>query len=108
MGDKVIQFPGAAGRQPPEPEKPSRGKKAAKGEAAGEPIAPIDTQNLSDDQKKALQIVLSGLPFVAIGIKPSESGADFFTAVHGEATDLLNAAPHLAGVIERALSRKGL
>ncbi len=109
MGDKVIQFPGAAGRQPPEPEKPARGKKADRAaKPGGEPIAPIDAQNLSDDQKKALQVVLSGMPFIAIGIKSTPSGADFFTAVHGDADALRNAAPHLAGVIERAMGRKGL
>ncbi|HYE08221.1 MAG TPA: hypothetical protein VEL07_22095 [Planctomycetota bacterium] len=108
MGDKVIQFPGTAGRQPPEPEKPGRGRKTAKSEAAGTPAAPIDAQNLSDDQKKAMQIVLSGMPFVAIGIKSTTSGADFFTAVHGDEAALRNAAPHLPGVIERAFGRKGL
>ena len=43
-----------------------------------------------------------------LGIKATDRGADFFTAVHGEAADLRNAQPHLDGVIARAYSRKGL
>jgi hypothetical protein len=107
MGDKVIQFPGAAGRQPPEPPK-RRAKTDAKPPADAAVPAGIDAKDLSEDQRKALQIVLSGMPFVAIGIKSTGSGADFFTALHGEPADLRNAAPHLAGVIERALGRKGI
>ena len=48
------------------------------------------------------------MSFVMIGIKATDRGADFFTAVHGEAADLRNAQPHLDGVIARAYSRKGL
>lgn len=95
--DKIIRFPGAAGK--------TAGKSAAK---ASEPAAVTGPDGLSEDQRKAMQIVLSGMPFVAVGIKATPSGADFFTAVHGEAADLRNARDHLAGVIERAMSRKGL
>lgn len=91
MNDKILRFPGAR-------------------RAAAPPPAPVppDLAHLSDDQRKAVQIVLSGMPFVAVGIQPTERGADFFTAVHGEPTDLRNAQPHLHGVIERAFARKGL
>ena len=51
---------------------------------------------------------MSGMDFVLVGIQPTESGADFFTAVHGDARALFNAQPHLAGVIERAYGRKGI
>ena len=62
---------------------------------------------LSAEQQKAFQVVLSGMSFVCVGIQPTQAGADFFTAVHGELADLRNASPHLAGVIDRAIARKG-
>jgi hypothetical protein len=65
-------------------------------------------EGLSEDQRKALQVVLSGMTFVLIGIKPTDRGADFFTAIQGDATDLRNACDHLPGVIERAFDRKGI
>jgi len=95
--DKIIRFPGAAGKAAGKPK-----------DKAPEPAPATGPDGLSEDQRKAMQIVLSGMPFVAVGIKPTPSGADFFTAVHGDAADLRNARDHLAGVIERALSRKGL
>jgi hypothetical protein len=115
--DKFIQFPGfgpAAGKNTSKTSDKSVDKKAA--ESAPIPGAPGglsdsipgNTDGLNEDQRKALQIVLSGMPFVMVGIKPTQSGADFFTALHGEATDLRNAADHLPGVIERAYDRKGI
>jgi hypothetical protein len=65
-------------------------------------------QSLSPDQQKAMQIVMSGMPFICIGIQATDRGADFFTALHGEPADLRNAQPHLDGVISRAYSRKGI
>ena len=97
--DKIIRFPGASGK--------TTAKSADK--APAKPATPATgPDGLSEDQRKAMQIVLSGMPFVAVGIKSTPSGADFFTAVHGEPSDLRNARDHLAGVIERAMSRKGL
>jgi hypothetical protein len=95
---KVIAFPGsrrpAAAAAPPAP--------APSGAPAGLP------EGLSEDQGKAVGIVLSGMTFVLVGIKPTDRGADFFTAVHGAPEDLRNAHDHLAGVISRALGRKGI
>lgn len=102
--DRILQFPGQGGRKPPtEPAKPRRAAKDAP-----PPSVPTDLAQLSEDQRKALSLVMSGLPFVIVGIKPTESGADFFTAVHGDAGDLRNASSHLPGVIERAFGRKGI
>lgn len=92
MSDKIIRFPGAAKAPAPAP---------AEDETKG-------PDGLTEEQRKAAQIVLSGMTFVLVGIKPSERGADFFTAVHGDHTDLRNAQDHLAGVIARAYSRKGI
>jgi hypothetical protein len=94
MSDKIIRFPGAAGNKPAPP--------------AAEPATPAGLDGLSDDQRKAIQVVLGGMSFVLVGIKPTDRGADFFTAVHGEPGDLRNAYDHLPGVIERAYGRKGL
>ena len=107
MGDdKIIRFPSG------ESGKSAKGK--AKESAAAEPkpgVGALDAAGLaalSADQRKASGIVLSGMPFVLIGIKPTQSGADFFTALGGEPADLRNASDHLPGVIERALSKRGI
>jgi hypothetical protein len=106
MDDKIINFPGALGAKPAAQAKLGKAKRAGKDEPAEAAAAAID--GLSEDQRKAMQIVLSGMGFVLVGLKPTTSGADFFTAVHGEAADLRNASDHFAGVIERALTRKGI
>lgn len=100
--DKILQFPGG-GKPDGKPKAKAKGR-------AEEPLAPaaIGPDGLSEDQRKAVQVVLSGMPFVIIGIKATERGADFFTAVHGDPGDLRNALPHLGGVIDRAFARKGL
>jgi hypothetical protein len=95
--DKIIAFPGANRKGPPA---------TAKGKAKDP--ANVDPEVLSEDQRKAMQLVLSGMSFVMVGIKPTPSGADFFTAVHGNSDELSAAQDHLPGVIERAFSRKGL
>jgi hypothetical protein len=99
MGDdKIIRFPGGAsdGKRG-EPEPPPPGAEAA-----------AQLEGLDADQRKAIGIILSGMPFVLVGIKPTQSGADFFTALAGDAADLRNARPHLEGVIDRAFGRKGI
>jgi hypothetical protein len=92
MSDNIIRFPGSAKPAEPAPT-------AADG---------VGADGLTEDQRKAVQLVLSGMSFVMVALKPTDRGADFFTAVHGEASDLRNAQPHLDGVIARAFSRKGL
>lgn len=91
MSDKIIRFPGAAKAPAAKPEAEAKGP-----------------DGLTEEQRKAAQIVLSGMPFVVIGLKSTDKGADFFTAVHGDHTDLRNALSHLPGVIERAFARKGI
>ena len=87
---RILRFPGSI--------KPAPQPKA---------VAP-DLANLSEDQRKAMSIIVSGMPFVLIGIQSTDSGADFFTALHGADADLRNAHAHLSGVIDRAYDRKGL
>jgi hypothetical protein len=98
MDDKIIRFPGGKSAEP----------SASDAKPAGDASAPLATEGLTEDQRKAIGIVLSGMAFVMVGIKPTERGADFFTVVTGDATDLRNAQPHLAGTIDKAYARKGV
>lgn len=102
--DKILQFPGVGKSAPTPAPPPAEHLGAPQDNAAGVP----GLEGLSEDQRKALQVVLSGMTFVMVGIKPTERGADFFTAIHGDATELRNACDHLPGVIERAFDRKGI
>lgn len=100
--EKILQFPGAGKR-------PEAAKPAAKSDKAEQPDKPVvGADGLTDEQRKAMQIVLSGMSFVLVGIKPTGGGADFFTAVSGDPTELRNAQDHLGGVIDRAFARKGI
>jgi hypothetical protein len=94
--DKVIQFPGVrstkVGAQP--------------GAVSDVPVETLP--QLNPEQQKAIGLILSGTTFIFIGIKPADRGADFFTALHGDHTDLRNAQDHLPDVINRLYSRKGI
>jgi hypothetical protein len=111
--EKIIRFPGgAAGKAGSGPGRPKPG---AAGLSRHEPEPPaslpidqVDVSALSPEQQKALGLVLSGLPFVIVAIRPTPTGADFFTSLHGEGGDLRNARPHLDEVIARAYARKGV
>lgn len=101
--DNIIKFPGA------DADASAQNQEAANADGIG-PIR-FNGQGmpeLSADQEKALHVILSGMSFVCVGIKPTEGGADFFTAVEGKDEDLRNAQPHLEGVIDRAFDRKGI
>jgi hypothetical protein len=116
--EKIIRFPGGGAG------KPGAGAGAGKPRASGAagaglsrqepeppaslPIDQVDVSTLSPEQQKALGLVLSGLPFVIVAIRPTATGADFFTSLHGEGGDLRNARPHLDEVIGRAYTRKGV
>lgn len=67
---------------------------------------PLD--KLTPDQEKAIGLIISGVSFVFVGMKPTERGADFFTALHGDATDLRNAEDHLPAIISKLYVRKGI
>jgi hypothetical protein len=99
MSEKIIKFPGSAKPAPATPAAPA---------ATAKPAAATGPDGLTDEQRKAVQVVLSGMSFVLVGIKPTDRGADFFTAVHGDHTELRNAQSHLAGVIDRAYDRHGI
>ena len=102
--DNIIDFPGS-GKPPqkkPTSQAPARGRISPEGSGA------LGIPGLSEDQEKAIQLIGSGQPFVLVAISPTDTGADFFTAIDGEADDLRNAGPHLRGVIERLYTRRGL
>jgi hypothetical protein len=69
------------------------------------PVMPV---NLTQQQQKAIGCIMSGMAFVFVGIKPTNTGADFFTTLHGEDTDLRNAQDHLPDVIQRLYVREGI
>ncbi len=71
--------------------------------------------DITPQQHKAISIVLSGLPFVIVGIRPTttgedptHTGADFHTELSGDKDDLRAAGPELPGVIERLYGRNGI
>jgi hypothetical protein len=117
--NNIISFPGshrpatAGSKDRPGAAKPPEGTQevdqaeAAK-PGASKPGAPAALGAFTAEQIKAIQLAQSGMGFVMIAIKPTEGGADFFTAVHGDASELRNAQDHLSGVIDRAFARKGI
>lgn len=63
---------------------------------------------LTPDQDKVFRHLLAGTTFVFIAIKPTDSGADFYTALHGDHGDLRNAQDELPAVIARLYAKKGI
>lgn len=66
---------------------------------------------LTEDQAKAISLILSGCSFVFVGIRPRMEdgiaiGAEFFTGCHGSTPDLVDAKKHLPAQIERLYRRK--
>lgn len=111
----IIQFPGRAPLSvdpPPEPGlSQDQGEAIERMPTAGNPatfLPTIDGEKLTLDQAKAVALVLSGQAFVMVSIVPTQRGADFFTAMHGDQADLRNARQHLGDVIDRLYTRKGL
>lgn len=99
--DKIIRFPGSAGKTSADSSHPPL-------KISTSTPAEVGPDGLTEDQRKAVQVVLSGMSFVLIGIKPTDRGADFFTSVHGDPSELRNAQGHLDGVIARAFDRRGI
>lgn len=90
MNDNIINFPGGAGHKDSDEPEPFT----------------ADPDNAA--RTKAMQIIMSGMDFICIGVKPTADGADFFTAVADSGDSLREAEAHLPGVISRALDREGL
>lgn len=101
---KIIRFPGLSGN--PNPDDP-RQPDPPQLRPAGTPLPP-GVPALEAEQQKALHTVTSGMTFICIGIKPTPTGGDFYSAIHGDPTDLRNALPHIYDVIHRAMLRRGL
>ena len=106
--DKIIQFPGARSTKVGAPAAPQpEGALVPPTRVDDEPAPPF-AGVLSPDREKAIKLIMSGVSFILIGVKPAPTGADFFTALDGDATDLRNAESHLPEVIGRLYERKGL
>ena len=101
--EKIIRFPGMKPKSDGD-KTPPLGTPADK-PSDTKPVMPV---NLTTQQQKAIGCIMSGMPFVFIGIKPTDAGADFFTALHGEDSDLRNAQDHLPAVIQRLYVREGI
>jgi len=109
----IIKFPGA---QPISDEKP--GPTLTEEQAGmiermppGNPteyLPTVDGTKLKPDQAKAIALVLGGYNFILVAVEPTQQGADFFTALHGDHADMRNALPHLDDVIRRLYLRKGI
>ena len=106
--DKIIRFPGSIGKTAPAAPSSGSSHPPLTVSQADPGTSEIGPDGLTEDQRKAVQVVLSGMSFVLIGIKPTDRGADFFTSVHGDPAELRNAQGHLDGVIARAFSRKNI
>jgi hypothetical protein len=113
--NKIISFPGshrpatAGAKDRPGADQAGTDQAGAGKAGADKPkAAPAALGAFTAEQIKAIQLAQSGMGFVMIAIKPTEGGADFFTAVHGDASELRNAQDHLSGVIDRAFARKGI
>lgn len=81
---------------------------------------PVAKVPLTPDQQKAVALVLSGRPFIALGMVPTTAsgkpslpgeeatGCDFATAMGGDSDTLLAVKDHLGDVIDRLYKRHGL
>lgn len=109
MADNIIRFPGA---KAPLPSKEELGYDPALpgAESTGVVLRTPDGKlvTLSESQAKALSVVLSGHPFLVIGIKPTSTGADIFSVVHGDHEELKKIRPKLPELIDRAFDRAGV
>lgn len=111
MGE-ILQFPGLPADRPERPpgealeplQFPGVGADAPEGSVA--PVAEFP-DGMSEELRKAIGIIESGLPFVIVGCRPTEKGCDFYTSVVGDAEVLGPAAAHLAPAVNRALVRAG-
>lgn len=69
----------------------------------------VTPQSITDDQKKAINLILSGMPFISITMretfseddKETVTGCDFLTSMGGDKNVLRNAKQHIEGVIMR-------
>ncbi len=68
---------------------------------------------LNADQEKAFGIVLGGMAYLVVGVRPTigdrgNPGADFFTVTGGNPEHLRDAKCSLGDVIDRAYARGGI
>ena len=116
MNEKILQFPGTAKKTSRRTSKKPPATKIAPAEIpppAPQRLSPagdgsLGLPGLTQDQEKAVKMILSGMPFVILGIRPTDTGADFYTAIDGQTQDLRNASGHIPHIIAQALDKAGL
>jgi hypothetical protein len=110
--DKIIRFPGAKAPPKPVPSKEELGYDPALPGSEQTGIVLRDSYGkvvkLVEEQAKALNVVLSGHPFLLIGIKPVHNGADIYSSVFGDPEELRKIHPKLLELIDRAYDRSGI
>jgi hypothetical protein len=93
----------------------------------GHPVTEVKSSQvpmpiMDERQEKAMRLILSGLPFVLVVIRPTKpegekyvpckpeeaTGADFFTVIRGDKDTLLGSKHNLPDVIDRGYNREGL
>lgn len=101
LPSEIIQGPGA--------------RPASENAGTPPPTKFIPPKDLSDEQKKAIELIMTGRPFVFTCFWPTrqpgateDTGMDFWTALHGSPDLLLAAKPQLERVIDRLYSRRGI
>jgi hypothetical protein len=112
--NKIIMFPGhkptAGNPDPGNPKQPS--PPTFQANPPMQIPLPGGAMELSPDVEKAMHIIMDSqcgeMSFVIVGIRPTDQGADFYMAAHGDPGDLRNAYDHLPGRIAKLYSKKGL
>jgi len=104
MNDKIIYFPGW------EPKVASQESENSDNDDVILDILDFDEgPEFAPEQQKALNILNSGVSFVMIGIKPTDTGADFFNAIYfKDKSDISNCIDFLPNIINKACSKKGI
>jgi hypothetical protein len=113
MNEKILQFPGAPKKTRERKPKTPPAQAVEMEQTTPQRFSPpgdgsLGLPGLTQDQEKAVKMILSGMPFVILGIRPTDTGADFFTAIDGPKQDLRNASGHIPHIIAQALDKAGL
>ncbi len=103
----------------PTPDEIVRGSNVTPAPVVQKPLTAPSLAGMTPNQQKAICIVMSGRPFLTIGMVPTladgspgrpgqeATGCDFHTVAEGDKETLLAVKAHLADVIDRLYKRHG-